>query len=102
MSIRPRILVTGATGNIGRQVMAQLRAANVPVRGLSRNPEKAEFSGGIEVVPGDLTAPDTLDRALDDVDSIFLVWVAALAPAAAAIERIARRAKRIVFLSSPL
>jgi uncharacterized protein YbjT (DUF2867 family) len=102
MSRRARILVTGATGNIGREVTAQLRAANVLVRGLSRNPRQAEFSGGIEVVRGDLTAPETLDAALDDVDAIFLVWTATLAAAAPAIERIAARVKRTVLLSSPL
>jgi uncharacterized protein YbjT (DUF2867 family) len=96
------MLVTGATGNIGREVITQLRAANVPVRGLSRTPQKAEFPDGIEVVRGDLTAPETLDRALDDVEAIFLVWMAPLAPAAPAIERIAPSVKRTVFLSSPI
>jgi uncharacterized protein YbjT (DUF2867 family) len=102
MSIRPRILVTGATGNIGREVIAQLRAANVPVRGLSRNPPEAEIPDGVEIVRGDLTAPETLDRALDDVEAIFLVWLAPLAAAAPAIERIAPRVKRTVLLSSPI
>ncbi len=102
MSRRPRILVTGATGNIGREVVTQLRAANVPVRGLSRNPHTTEIGDGVEVVRGDLTAPATLDRALDDVDAILLVWVAPLAAAAPAIERIASRVQRIVFLSSPI
>lgn len=102
MSRRPRILVTGATGNIGREVIAQLRTANVPVRGLSRNPEKAAFAEDVEIVRGDLTAPDTLDRALEDVDAILLVWMAPLAPAASAIARIAPHVKRIVFLSSPI
>ena len=42
--------------------------------GLSRNPQKAEFADGIEVVRGDLTAPDTLDCALNDVEAKCLVW----------------------------
>ena len=98
----PRILVTGATGNIGRAVIAQLQAAGVPVRGLSRHPEKADLPDGIEAVAGDLTAPDTLMRGLDNVDALFLVWTGPLAPAAQTIERIAPRLKRIVFLSSPI
>ena len=102
MSIPPRILVIGATGNIGREVIAQLRAANVRVRGLSRNPHTTEIPDGVEVVRGDLTAPATLDRALDDVESVLLVWTAPLAAAAPAIERIAPRVQRIVFLSSPI
>jgi uncharacterized protein YbjT (DUF2867 family) len=97
-----RILVTGVTGNIGREVIAQLQTPNVLVRALSRHPEKAAFADDIEVVPGDLTAPKTLDRALNDVDAIFLVWMAPGAPAPPVIERIAPRVKRIVFLSSPL
>ena len=56
----------------------------------------------MEVVRGDLTAPETLERALDDVEAIFLVWMAPLAAAAPAIERIAPRLNRTVFLSSPI
>ena len=97
-----RILVTGSTGNIGREIIAQLRTANVPVRGLSRNPQQAERTDGLDVVQGDLTAPETLDRALDDVDAIFLVWMAPLALAAPAIARIAPHVRRLVFLSSPI
>src|SRR5262249_16852319 len=41
------------------------------------------------------------DAALDGVDAVFLLWVAPLTAAAAAIERIASHAARIVFLSSP-
>jgi uncharacterized protein YbjT (DUF2867 family) len=47
-------------------------------------------------------APETLDDALDNVGAVFLVWVAPLAPAARAIERIASCAERIVFLSAPI
>jgi uncharacterized protein YbjT (DUF2867 family) len=68
MGIGPRILVTGATGNIGREVVAQLRAGNFAVRALSRNPSAANLPDGVDVVPGDLTAPDTLDRALDNAE----------------------------------
>jgi uncharacterized protein YbjT (DUF2867 family) len=55
----------------------------------------------VDVVAGDLTAPETLDACLDDVEAVFLVWVAPLAAAAAAVERIASRVNRIVLLSSP-
>ena len=98
----PRILVTGATGNIGREVVAQLRADKFTVRALSRDPTSATLPDGVDVVPGDLTAPDTLDRALDNVDVVFLVWGAPLDTAADTIRRMAPRVGRIVFLSAPI
>ena len=56
----------------------------------------------VEVVRGDLTVPETLDRCLQDIDTVFLVWVAPPAAAAGALERIAKHARRIVFLTAPL
>ena len=56
----------------------------------------------MEAVRGDLTVPETLDRCLDGVDTVFLVWVAPAEAVAPALERIAKRARRIVFLSAPL
>ena len=71
MGIVRRILVTGASGNIGGEVVTQLRAAGLPVRALSRNPQSSNLPVGTDVVRGDLTAPDTLDRALDDVAGVL-------------------------------
>jgi uncharacterized protein YbjT (DUF2867 family) len=102
MGVAPRILVTGASGQIGREVVSQLSGAGLPVRALSRTPQTAGCPGGVEVVAGDLTAPETLDDALRNVRAVFLVWVAPLAAAAPAIERIATRAEQIVFLSAPI
>jgi uncharacterized protein YbjT (DUF2867 family) len=96
------ILVTGATGQIGREVLTQLRAAGRGVRALTRNPQSAGgLPDDVDVVGGDLAVPDTLDASLEGVDSVFLVWMSPIAAAAAAIERIARRARRIVLLTSP-
>jgi uncharacterized protein YbjT (DUF2867 family) len=55
-----------------------------------------------EVVEGDLTSPESLDRCLDGIDAVFLVWTAPLAAFAPALERIAKHARRLVFLSAPL
>jgi uncharacterized protein YbjT (DUF2867 family) len=68
---------------------------------MSRNPPSAELPAEIEVVRGDLCAPETLDACLGGVDAVLLVWVTGLAAAAPALERIARHTNRIVFVSSP-
>jgi uncharacterized protein YbjT (DUF2867 family) len=60
MSVRPRILVTGATGNIGREIIAQLGKAGVPAPGVSRNPQEAPVVDGIEVVRGDHCAQEIM------------------------------------------
>ena len=95
------ILVIGATGNVGRQVISELIAANVRVRALTRNPDSANLPTETEVLCGDLTQPATLDQSLDGTDAVFLVWTAPPSAVAPALERIARRTKRIVFLSAP-
>jgi uncharacterized protein YbjT (DUF2867 family) len=97
----PRILVTGATGNVGREVLRQLRGLPHHVRAMSRNPAAPDAPDLVDTVRGDLSAPETLDAALDGVDAVFLVWTAPLASAAPAIARIAARAPRVVLLTSP-
>jgi uncharacterized protein YbjT (DUF2867 family) len=94
------ILVTGATGNVGREIASQLLSRDVRVRAMARRPEAAGLPPPIEVVSGDLTVPETLDRCLDGVDAVFLVWVAPDATVASVLERIGRHARRIVFLSN--
>src|SRR6202171_1153537 len=44
------ILVTGATGNVGRPLVAQLAAAGVEVRAVTRQPETARFPAGVKAV----------------------------------------------------
>ena len=96
------ILVTGATGRLGRAVVDQLvnANANVPVRALTRRPNSAELPTGVEIVSGDFTVPESLDAALDGVGTVFLLWTAPPSALPAALERLAR-VRRIVFLSSP-
>ncbi len=98
---RQPVLVTGATGRVGRVVVAQLLEAAVPVRALTRRPEAAELPAGVEVVSGDLTVPESLDLALRDVSAVFLVWTAGAATLPAVVQRLATYTRRVVLLSSP-
>lgn len=69
------ILVTGATGNTGSLIAAQLRERGVDVRALVRNEGKAAAlrDQGVEVVRGDLDDPSSLTDAVAGVDKIYLV-----------------------------
>ena len=96
-----RILIIGATGNVGRQVLSQLPVTGVRVRALARNPHTAGLPPHVEVVRGDLTLAETLVECLDGIDAVFLVWSAPPAAVTPALELIVRNARRIVFLSSP-
>ena len=97
-----RILIVGATGTVGRHVVSQLADMGAKVRAMARNPVAARLPAQIEIACGDLTIPDTLDRCLDGIDSVFLVWTAPPATISPVLERISRSAERIVFLSAPL
>jgi len=96
------ILVIGGTGTIGRQVLSQLVITSAQVRALARNPDAARLPPQVEVVRGDLTVPGTLDECLDGIDTVFLVWTAPPSAVVPALERIAKRTRRIVFLSAPI
>ncbi|GAA3258710.1 NAD(P)H-binding protein [Nonomuraea helvata] len=66
------ILVTGATGKVGHNVVRQLLDAGEKVRAITRHPESAGLPDGVEVLPGDLTRPETLPAALRGVEQAFL------------------------------
>lgn len=68
-----KILVTGATGTIGGQLVKQLLAAGHQVRALTRNPAKANFPAGVEVVAGNLAKPETLAPALEGVTGLHMI-----------------------------
>ena len=93
--------MTGATGRIGRAVVAELLRAGVPVRALTRRPDAAGLPAAVEVVAGDLTVPESLDASLQGVGSVFLVWTVPPATAPAVVERLASHTRRVVFLSAP-
>lgn len=68
------ILVTGATGSVGAELVPQLLAAGQAVRVLTRDPAKAaRFGPGVHVATGDLGEPDTLPPALHGVHTVYLI-----------------------------
>ena len=68
------ILITGATGNNGQELIRQLTAMGHRVRALVRKPaEAAKLGGNIEVAPGDFDLPETLESALQGVEKAFLL-----------------------------
>ncbi|MBD0839506.1 NAD(P)H-binding protein [Streptomyces sp. TRM68416] len=73
MTQTQKILVTGATGTVGRQVVAELLARGHAVRALTRDAAKAGLPAGVEVVEGDLTEPDSLVPALEGVTGLHLI-----------------------------
>lgn len=98
------ILISGATGTIGRALLHQLSAQGVPVRAMTRDPARVRDLPGVEAVRGDFTDPASLSRAVAEVDAVFLL-TAPSAPVAehdAAMVAAARAAgvRRVVKLSA--
>ena len=67
------ILVTGATGTVGRQVIEQLVKRGADVRALVRDPAKPNFPAGVAVAQGDLLDVDSLRSAFSGVSTLFLL-----------------------------
>lgn len=67
------ILVFGATGTVGRHLVAQLVDAGQPVRAVTRNPRTADLPPSVDVRFGDLDRPQTLEPALADGPDVFLL-----------------------------
>jgi len=99
------IVVVGGTGRVGRQVAAQLRERDLPVRVLTRGLNPAGAPPGTETVRADLADPASLEPHLAGAQALFLLWpftspemTAGLAPKVAEIA--ARHARRVVYLSA--
>lgn len=67
------ILVTGATGTIGRHITEQLAAQGHVVRALTRNAKSANLPDGVDVVEGDLTRPESIEPVLEGVSAMHLI-----------------------------
>lgn len=91
-------LVTGATGNVGREVARALLEAGEAVRGLSRQGARSKLPNGVEPATGDLNDPASLAAALRGVSGIFVL------PGYESLPDLLRRARaagvdRVVLLS---
>ena len=66
------ILVTGATGKVGRHLVTELLDAGVPVRALTRGPRDPGLPGGAEITRWDPGQPATLVAALAGASAVFI------------------------------
>lgn len=67
------VLVVGATGSVGRLVVEEALRKNHTVRALVRNPSRtARLPEGVDIVAGDVTRPETLGPALEEIDAVIL------------------------------
>lgn len=93
------IVVTGATGNVGGELVAVLSARGEQVRAVVRDQRRAALPAGVAPVAGDLELPESLTPALDGARAVFLLggW----GDMAGLMRRIAEAAvERAVLLSS--
>ena len=67
------ILVTGATGNVGAEVVSALTAADQDVRALTRSDSSSALPPDVDAVAGDLNRPESLSAALAGVRGVFLL-----------------------------
>ena len=65
------ILVTGATGFVGRSLVPALRSAGHPVTAMTRDPSSYEPPAGVSVVEGDLLEPASLEGAFANIDVAY-------------------------------
>ncbi|MDE3723380.1 NAD(P)H-binding protein [Nocardiopsis sp. N85] len=94
------VLVTGATGNTGRHVVAGLLTEGVPVRALVRR-EDHGLPDGVDVVIGDVTDPGSVADAARGARAAYLVWPRLTADGAGpVVEALGRHVDRIVHLSA--
>lgn len=101
------ITVTGATGNVGRPLVAALAAAGEEVTAVSRRPLPGEAPPGVRHVPADLADPESLRPAVDGADALFVLIAGELlnggeSPAALLEVAMACGVRHVVLLSSQI
>lgn len=92
------VLVTGAAGNLGREIVARLRADGAAVRGMVRTPPANAVH---DLVVGDLTDGAEVRAALRDVDAVLLMWpFLGTAQSGPVVDALTESGTRVVYLSS--
>ncbi|MEO3892709.1 NAD(P)H-binding protein [Nonomuraea sp. B5E05] len=66
------IVITGATGAVGRLVIAQLLAEGAAVRAVSRSPQRSGLPDEVELAMGDPSRPGTMATCFDGAEAVFL------------------------------
>lgn len=95
------VLVTGAAGNLGREVVASLQARGANIRRLVRRASDFDHGPRTETATGDLTDGVAVRAALVGIEAVVLMWpLLNTAPSAALIAELAEAAPRVVYLSS--
>ena len=104
MSADGLVLVTGATGTVGREVVGQLLAAGQQVRAGVRDPGTADLPAGVDVIRLDFTDPATAAPAVAGADRIFVMRPPAISDVGTALSPLVdaaarQRVRRVVALS---
>jgi uncharacterized protein YbjT (DUF2867 family) len=95
------ILVTGATGTVGREAIDVLQARGAEVAAVTRDPSTAALPDGVHVVGADPSKPQTLTAALGGAEAVLLSPRAVSGATAELLSMAADRgAKRVVVLSA--
>jgi uncharacterized protein YbjT (DUF2867 family) len=72
MTTSEMIVITGATGLIGRRIVRSLTEAGAKVRAITRDPAGAGLPDAVDVVAGDPSRPASIAHAFDGADAVFL------------------------------
>jgi uncharacterized protein YbjT (DUF2867 family) len=101
MSNARRVLVIGATGRVGRHVVAGLLEHGAAVQALVRHPLTAGLPGEVSIVQGELERPHTVGKAAEGADAAFLLWPSfSAAGASEVVTELARHVPHAVYLSA--
>lgn len=101
-AVRPlTVLVTGATGKVGRHLVRYLLGDGHHVRALTRRPDTAGLPAEVDLRHGDPTQPDAVAEAARGADAVFWNWMGFDASEAGeSVEAVASVVEHIVYLSA--